>query len=543
MTEPISPIDVNLNADSSYQTRDEVSLSSTNVGRSDTPPSSTSTPPLTPGPGGAPPGAGVLASSIPFPDPTTLNTYQDDSTDTTSNSDTLSPLTSTSSTYSKRKSHARRQPPGHIPRPRNAFILFRCDFVKQKKIPEHVEANHRNISRIAGMVWRGMSTGQRAPWVGFAEVEKRRHGERWPGYRYRPGGGEGRGREKERDASVGAGKGRKRGGAMDRMRSWNVDISASSSSSVVGLSSTPPPPPLMLPVSSMPSGLRRRSSSCPPPGAVPVQNVGFDYPYYHQQQLSQDQQQQQLQQQYGARDDLSQRRPSRVTFYQSIQPHRQYNANSAPSYSNLSLPPDLPPSAVPPMYWNLPMPPSPEGVVSVGGIDVGGVGMPGCPPGWDSSPPRAEKWTEWREDGDVETGFMRCVVMRNNDYDNSFKNGVPVWTDGLFQQNQQQQGQGDAQSSEASVRPTPTFTNPFDAGASHSFSNEAEAELSPLDGSELDAFRLPPPPPPDIASGGYEMNPFGFYRHGAATGGGEDQLEFDLGSLMPRLSLAEDSQA
>ncbi|KAL0063618.1 hypothetical protein AAF712_009476 [Marasmius tenuissimus] len=384
------------------------------------------------------------------------------------------------------------------------------------------------------MVWRGMSTGQRAPWVGFAEVEKRRHGERWPGYRYRPGGVEGRGREKERDASVGVGKGRKKGGGVDRMRSWNVDVS----SSVAGLPSTPPPPPLMLPVAEMPLGLRRRSSSCPPPGAVPVQNVGFDYPYFHQQQLSQDQQQQQQPpQQYGARDDLSQRRPSRVTFYQSIQPHHQYSANNAPSYSNLSLPPDLPPSAVPPMYWNLPMPPSPEGVISVGGMGVGGVGMPGCPPGWDSSPPRAEKWTEWREDGDVETGFMRCVVMRNNDYDNSFKNGVPVWTDGLFQQNQQQQGQGDAQLSGASGRPTPMFTNPFDAGASNSFSNGAEAELSPLDGSELDSFRLPPPP--DMV--GY-ADSFGFYRHAAAAGGGEDQLELDLGSLMPRLSLAEDSQ-
>ncbi|KAK1235890.1 hypothetical protein PQX77_000871 [Marasmius sp. AFHP31] len=177
---------------------------------------------------------------------------------------------------------------------------------------------------------------------------------------------------------------------------------------------------------------------------------------------------------------------------------------------------NLPPSAVPLMYWNLPMPPSPEGVVGVGGIDVGGVGMPGCPPGWDSSPARADKWTEWREDGDVETGFMRCVVMR---------------------------GQGDAQSSGASVRPTLTFTNPFNAGASHSFLSEAEAELSPLDGSELDGFRLPPPPAPDMASGGYATNPFGLYRHAAAAAGGDDQLEFDLGSLMPRLLLAEDSQA
>ncbi|KAI0064967.1 HMG-box, partial [Artomyces pyxidatus] len=83
-----------------------------------------------------------------------------------------------------KKSHAKRQPAGHIPRPRNAFILFRCDFVAQKKVPASVEHDHRNISRIAGRIWQGMSEADRMPWLNLAEQEKKKHKETYPGYRY-----------------------------------------------------------------------------------------------------------------------------------------------------------------------------------------------------------------------------------------------------------------------------------------------------------------------------------------------------------------------
>ncbi|VDB98125.1 unnamed protein product [Peniophora sp. CBMAI 1063] len=86
-----------------------------------------------------------------------------------------------------RKSHARRQPAGHVPRPRNAFIIFRCDFVAARLIPAHTENNHRNISRYAGFVWSQLSTAQRTPWTTRADEEKRRHKARYPDYRYNPG--------------------------------------------------------------------------------------------------------------------------------------------------------------------------------------------------------------------------------------------------------------------------------------------------------------------------------------------------------------------
>jgi HMG (high mobility group) box len=85
-----------------------------------------------------------------------------------------------------KKSHARRQPEGHIPRPRNAFILFRSDFVAQKKIPASVEPDHRNISRIVGRIWKAMSDEARQPWIEEAKRERERHKRLYPQYRYAP---------------------------------------------------------------------------------------------------------------------------------------------------------------------------------------------------------------------------------------------------------------------------------------------------------------------------------------------------------------------
>ena len=85
-----------------------------------------------------------------------------------------------------KKSHARKQPEGHIPRPRNAFILFRCDFVAQKKIPASVEPDHRNISRIVGRIWKAMSDEARRPWIEEAKRERENHKRLYPQYRYAP---------------------------------------------------------------------------------------------------------------------------------------------------------------------------------------------------------------------------------------------------------------------------------------------------------------------------------------------------------------------
>ncbi|KAF9006437.1 hypothetical protein BDQ17DRAFT_1423326 [Cyathus striatus] len=44
-------------------------------------------------------------------------------------------------------------PRPHVPRPPNAFMLFRSDFLKRGVIPPDVECRQQNLSRIAGEVW------------------------------------------------------------------------------------------------------------------------------------------------------------------------------------------------------------------------------------------------------------------------------------------------------------------------------------------------------------------------------------------------------
>jgi hypothetical protein len=41
--------------------------------------------------------------------------------------------------------------PTRIPRPPNAFILFRASFIRQQKITGKVEANHGTLSKIIGL--------------------------------------------------------------------------------------------------------------------------------------------------------------------------------------------------------------------------------------------------------------------------------------------------------------------------------------------------------------------------------------------------------
>ncbi|KAG8762628.1 hypothetical protein FRC11_008380 [Ceratobasidium sp. 423] len=83
------------------------------------------------------------------------------------------------------KSHSRRQPPGHIPRPRNAFILYRSWYVRQGFLSD-IENDHREISRIVGKIWKQMSPEEQAPWRAMAEEEKAEHARMYPNYKYSP---------------------------------------------------------------------------------------------------------------------------------------------------------------------------------------------------------------------------------------------------------------------------------------------------------------------------------------------------------------------
>nr|XP_019051081.1 hypothetical protein I302_01529 [Kwoniella bestiolae CBS 10118]OCF30011.1 hypothetical protein I302_01529 [Kwoniella bestiolae CBS 10118] len=86
----------------------------------------------------------------------------------------------------KKKSHARKQPEGHIKRARNAFILFRKHITDSNLIPPSVEVKHQNISVVAAKMWKEAPLEVRAKFNEQARIEKEEHARKYPGYRYQP---------------------------------------------------------------------------------------------------------------------------------------------------------------------------------------------------------------------------------------------------------------------------------------------------------------------------------------------------------------------
>ncbi|KAF9267674.1 hypothetical protein L218DRAFT_1073783 [Marasmius fiardii PR-910] len=86
----------------------------------------------------------------------------------------------------------RRQPPGkrrsqgYIPRPPNAFMLFRADFVRQKHVPGNIEANHGSLSRIIGNCWRSLPAQDKRIWEIRAKRAKELHKQEFPNYKFKP---------------------------------------------------------------------------------------------------------------------------------------------------------------------------------------------------------------------------------------------------------------------------------------------------------------------------------------------------------------------
>ncbi|ONH72656.1 Repressor of filamentous growth 1 [Pichia kudriavzevii] len=73
-----------------------------------------------------------------------------------------------------------------IPRPRNAFILFR-----QKHHQALIEEGNQlksnpEVSKELGEKWRALSDEEKQYWNNLAEEEKRLHAEKYPGYKYTP---------------------------------------------------------------------------------------------------------------------------------------------------------------------------------------------------------------------------------------------------------------------------------------------------------------------------------------------------------------------
>ncbi|KAI0757418.1 hypothetical protein C8Q80DRAFT_1265346 [Daedaleopsis nitida] len=103
--------------------------------------------------------------------------------------DPESPLLTPSKPYlytGQRSSHSRKRDPDYVPRPPNAFMIFRSELWASEKIKKTVERDHRQISRIAGELWNNLSAGERIPYQVKAEEAKRLHALAHPDYKYTP---------------------------------------------------------------------------------------------------------------------------------------------------------------------------------------------------------------------------------------------------------------------------------------------------------------------------------------------------------------------
>ncbi|KAF2273284.1 uncharacterized protein EI97DRAFT_383901 [Westerdykella ornata] len=77
------------------------------------------------------------------------------------------------------------QPEPKIPRPRNAFILYRQHH-QQAIVARNPGIANPDISKIIGEQWNSESPEQKLVWQRLAQEEKAKHQEQYPDYRYQP---------------------------------------------------------------------------------------------------------------------------------------------------------------------------------------------------------------------------------------------------------------------------------------------------------------------------------------------------------------------
>ena len=86
----------------------------------------------------------------------------------------------------RRAAHAKKRPENHIPRPPNAFILFRSSFIKNQHVSSEVETNHSTLSKIIGLTWQNLPNEERQVWHAKAKAALEEHKRKFPQYAFRP---------------------------------------------------------------------------------------------------------------------------------------------------------------------------------------------------------------------------------------------------------------------------------------------------------------------------------------------------------------------
>ncbi|KAF9068677.1 high mobility group box domain-containing protein, partial [Rhodocollybia butyracea] len=73
-----------------------------------------------------------------------------------------------------------------IPRPPNAFMLFRSHMLKTKAIPPSAERRQQQLSKVAGECWNLLTQEERKPWHDEAARLLKEHQRKYPDYKFTP---------------------------------------------------------------------------------------------------------------------------------------------------------------------------------------------------------------------------------------------------------------------------------------------------------------------------------------------------------------------
>ncbi|KAL0580039.1 hypothetical protein V5O48_001974 [Marasmius crinis-equi] len=98
----------------------------------------------------------------------------------------------------RRAAHSKKKPDNHIPRPPNAFILFRSSFIKSQHVSTEVETNHSTLSKIIGLTWQNLPENERQVWHTKAKQALDDHKRKFPQYAFRPLHSKGKGGTEKR---------------------------------------------------------------------------------------------------------------------------------------------------------------------------------------------------------------------------------------------------------------------------------------------------------------------------------------------------------
>ncbi|KAI0667244.1 hypothetical protein C8Q78DRAFT_982668 [Trametes maxima] len=125
--------------------------------------------------------------SIAFAPNVTPGTYNDPPSPADAAAESLLfPASDECGAATRRAAHAKKKPENHIPRPPNAFILFRSSFIKSQHVSSEVETNHSTLSKIIGLTWQNLPHEERQVWHAKAKVALEEHKRKFPQYAFRP---------------------------------------------------------------------------------------------------------------------------------------------------------------------------------------------------------------------------------------------------------------------------------------------------------------------------------------------------------------------